>query len=402
MKITQENKVKVSIVIPIYNVERYLRQCLDSVVNQTLKEIEIICVDDGSTDSSPEIIAEYASKDPRIKVITKPNSGYGNSMNRGFDAACGEYIGIVESDDYAELNMFECLYKVASENKLDVVKSSYYFYYSQPKERNEKQEIVSHVMCNKTFCPTTDFKSKMEMVEFFNIKPTIWSAIYRRDFIREKGIRFHETPGASYQDASFNFKVWCSAERVQLLRDAFLHYRQDNENSSVNSKGKVFCICDEYEEMQHFLDEHPEKKGQMEYIKNRIKYDSYIWNYERLAPKYKYIFIERAASELKEDMADAKLEKSYFEWYRWENLFAIINDPIDWHTKTMLSTGKTYVESHQVDNIRNSITYRVGSAVLFIPRKLRGGIQCVKDHGIFYTIQHLFRKTANYIGRKRA
>ena len=90
---------KVSIVVPIYNVEKYLRQCLDSVVNQTLKEIEIICVDDGSTDSSPEIIQEYVEKDNRVKVISKPNSGYGNSMNRGFDMAEGEYIGIVESDE---------------------------------------------------------------------------------------------------------------------------------------------------------------------------------------------------------------------------------------------------------------------------------------------------------------
>ena len=78
---------KVSIVVPIYNVEKYLHQCLDSIVNQTLKDIEIICVDDGSTDSSPQIIKEYMDTDPRVKVITKPNSGYGNSMNRGFDMA---------------------------------------------------------------------------------------------------------------------------------------------------------------------------------------------------------------------------------------------------------------------------------------------------------------------------
>lgn len=404
MKKTQEERVKVSIVIPIYNVERYLRQCLDSVVNQTLKEIEIICVDDGSTDSSPEIIAEYAARDSRIKVITKANSGYGNSMNRGFDLASGEYIGIVESDDYADLNMFETLYKIATENQLDVVKSSYYFYFSKPKERNEKQEIVSSVLSGKTICPTISFKSKMEMVEFFNIKPTIWSSIYRNAFIKENGIRFNETPGASYQDASFNFKVWCCAQRVQLLRDAFLHYRQDNENSSVNSKGKVFCVCDEYTEMQRFLDQHPHKKGQLEYIKNRIKYDSYMWNYERLAPKYKYIFIERAAAEFKEDMADAKLDKSYFEWYKWENLFAIINDPIDWHTKNMMDKGKTYVEKWQLDsqlnNVYNSDTYKAGTIVLFIPRKIKGGVQCIKDHGFFYTAFYAIKKIYRCAGGK--
>ena len=120
---------KVTVVVPIYNVEKYLRQCLDSIVNQTLKDIEIIFVDDGSTDSSQKIIQAYMDKDSRVKVITKPNSGYGNSMNRGFDMAEGEYIGIVESDDYADPEMFEEMYNVDSSNQLDVVKSGFYYYY---------------------------------------------------------------------------------------------------------------------------------------------------------------------------------------------------------------------------------------------------------------------------------
>ena len=189
---------KVSIVVPVYNVEKYLEQCLESIVNQTLKDIEIICVDDGSTDKSGEILDKYAADDARVKVIHKKNSGYGNSMNIGFDAAQGEYIGIIESDDYAELNMFESLYDCAVENRLDVLKSEYFYYYSIPMERNEKQDVFSPVMCSRVFKPMTDFESKMEMVEFFNIKPTIWSSIYRKDFIRENGIRFNETPGASF------------------------------------------------------------------------------------------------------------------------------------------------------------------------------------------------------------
>lgn len=380
---------KVSIVVPIYNVERYLRQCLESIVNQTLKDIEIICVNDGSTDSSLDIIEEYARHDLRIKVINKKNTGYGHSMNQGFDMASGEYIGIVESDDYADLDMFETLYQIASNNKLDVVKSGYYYYFSLPKEKNEKQVIVSKIMSNHTFCPLTDFKSKMEMVEFFNIKPTIWSSIYRKDFIRENGIRFNETPGASFQDASFNFKVWACAKRVQLIQEAFLHYRQDNENSSVNSKGKVFCVCDEYAEMQRFLNEHPEKKGKLEYIKNRIKFDTYMWNYERLTSKYKYIFIERASEELKEDMADGKIDKEYFEWYKWEDLINLIDDPIDWHTKKMLSDERQYVSETELEKVLNSKSYRIGRVITFLPRKIKGGICCIKEHGIIYTI-HLF------------
>lgn len=103
---------------------------MDSVVNQTLKDIEIICVDDGSTDSSATICDEYAAKDPRIKVIHKSNAGYGHSMNRGLENATGEYIGIVESDDFAELDMFENLYKLAKQNDADIVKSDFYLYWS--------------------------------------------------------------------------------------------------------------------------------------------------------------------------------------------------------------------------------------------------------------------------------
>ena len=214
--------IKVSIVIPCYNVEQYLRQCLDSVVNQTLKELQIICVNDGSKDGTLDIMNEYASKDKRIEIINKPNSGYGHSMNCGFDKAVGEYIGIVESDDYADPQMFETLYTLAKQDSLDVIKSGFYYYYSKPKERNIPNPIASYVVAQRIFCPTTDFPVKREMVEFFNLKPTIWSAIYRREFIRENQIRFHETPGASYQDASFNFKVWACAKRVRLVEDIHL------------------------------------------------------------------------------------------------------------------------------------------------------------------------------------
>src|SRR5574344_2160891 len=119
---------KVSVIIPIYNVEKYLRQCLDSVVNQTLKDIEIICINDGSTDSTLSIIKEYATNDNRIKIIDKKNSGYGDSMNQGLDMATGDYIGIVESDDFAELNMFDKLYNKAIENNLDLVRCQYFHY----------------------------------------------------------------------------------------------------------------------------------------------------------------------------------------------------------------------------------------------------------------------------------
>ena len=117
---------KVSIVVPVYNVEKYLRECLDSLLAQKLKDIEIIVVNDGSTDSSADIAAEYAARDSRVRLISKENEGYGKTMNRGFSEARGEYVGIVESDDFADPRMFKDMYKFAKKHDLDLVKANYY------------------------------------------------------------------------------------------------------------------------------------------------------------------------------------------------------------------------------------------------------------------------------------
>lgn len=378
--------IKVSVIVPVYNVQKYLRQCLDSIVNQTLKEIEIICVDDGSTDSSGKILDEYVNKDSRIRVIHKENSGYGNSMNIGFDAARGEYIGILESDDYAESTMYDSLYRIAHEADLDVVKSSFYFYYSIPEEKNEKHEIVSKILAKKTICPISYFPEKMEMVEFYNIKPTIWSALYKNTFIKENGIRFLETPGASYQDAGFNFKVMALAEKVQLLQEAYVHYRQDSENSSINSKGKVFCVCDEYAEMHRFLNEHPVLKGKLEFVLQRIKYDSYMWNYERLGQRYKYIFLERAAAEFKDGLEDGSINKEYFEWYKWNDLNAIANDAATFHTTKALKQSAQYQYwKSEYERVTNSMTYKIGNCITIGPRVLKRFIRCLMKYGVKYT-----------------
>jgi len=378
-----EQAYKVSVVIPVYNVEKYLRQCLDSVVNQTLRELEIICVNDGSKDSSLSILQEYAEKDSRVKIIDKKNSGYGNSINRGFDMATGEYLGIVESDDYADPEMFEKLYEEAKKSDADVVKSGFYYYYSIPEEKNIVAPVASSIMCNRVFCPMTDFKSRTEQADFFNIKPTIWSAIYKKEFIRGNGIRFNETPGASYQDLSFTFKVWSLAKRVKLVEECYLHYRQDNENSSVNSPGKIYCVCDEYAEIEKFITSYPLLQAKLEPIKTRLQYDSYIWNYERLAENLKGEFILHASKEFSNEMADGNYEQALFPWYKWNSLNLIINNPQEYHRwRTAEREGTPY----NVQMIPQE------SFAQKIKRKFIGGYWCWKEHGFIYTFKNLIHK----------
>lgn len=321
---------KISLVVPCCNVEKYVEQSVRSAMNQTLRDIEIICVNDGSTDSTLSILQKLAEEDERIKIIDKPNSGYGNSMNVGFDAARGEYIGILESDDFIEPNMLESHYYLAKTNDVEVVKSNFYFYWSTPTEKNVHCDLLDKEECDKVLDP-------YYTPHVFFVKPSIWSAIYRADFIREHNIRFNETPGASFQDASFNFQVWLNAKRVWLIYDAYLHYRQDNEQSSVNSPKKVYCVCDEYELMETFVDaiEDPVRRAFMKAVLVKMKYDTYMWNYGRLAPQLGREFLDKFAAEMREHIQNGDIAWELFEAEKARDLRMLVDDPGFLHTRRL-------------------------------------------------------------------
>ena len=295
----------ISLLVPICNVERYLRECLDSARDQTLRDIEIICINDGSTDSSLEIINEYAAADDRFVVIDKPNSGYGDSMNIGLARARGEYIGILESDDYMELDGLETMYRAAKRYDAEVVKTDFYLFWSKPAARNVRFQWVDAVL-------EGHINPQVEREVFYR-KPSIWSAIYRRSFLEENDITFLPSPGASYQDAGFNFKVWSSCTNAVLIDRAFLHYRQDNEKSSVNNPGKVFCVCDEYEEMNRYLDTHWADRPYLREILARMQFDSYEWNYDRLTDDLAATFLPRMREDLAATRDRGSLNLEIFE-----------------------------------------------------------------------------------------
>ncbi len=373
--------ISVTVVMPSLNVAAYIRPCIESVLQQTLRDLEIICVDAGSTDGTLEILEEYARKDSRITILHSDRKSYGYQMNLGFDAARGEYLGIVETDDYAESDMFERLLDAARRDRLDVAKAGYFLYYSR-EQRNEPCPIGSKAMCSRVFCPVTDFRSPVEQAEFFNLKPTIWSAIYRREFIREQGIRFNETPGASYQDLSFTFQVLALAGRVRLLPECYLHYRQDNEQSSVNSPGKVYCVCDEYDAIQAFLDSHPTLKGRLEPVMARMRYDSYMWNYGRLADEYKPAFVRRMSEDFAADMTAGKCVRRLYPLYKWRTMALVIQAPEEFERwKAAEKAGQPYTPRLPDESLPQKLRVR-----------LAGGIACVRDHGVAYTARYAAEK----------
>lgn len=279
---------KVSVIIPVYNVEKYLRECLDSVINQTLKDIDILCINDGSTDGSLSILEEYAAKDKRIRIINKENAGYGNSMNIGFELASGEYIGIVESDDFIADNMFEELYNAAKENDCDIVKSDWFNYWTK-----DSAKVKNGRVCNYNGAVT----NVLQHPEMLCIQPSIWSAVYKNDFVKATGVKFLETPGASYQDTSVSFKLFAFAKRVLFTNKAYLCYRQDNVNSSINDSSKALVLCKEFEEIDKFLNENPDLKKAVNAQKLIGQYKAYRWTLKRIAPSFKRDFIKKVSEE---------------------------------------------------------------------------------------------------------
>lgn len=311
---------KVSVLVPICNVERYLEECLDSLAAQSFTDFEVLCINDGSTDGSLAIIHRYMEADARFRVIDKPNSGYGASMNMGLANAIGEYIAILESDDFFEPNTLELLVDAAERNQSDVVKADFYLYWSTPQERDELFRIVDEQEVGRTMRPIDD------LAIFFR-KPSIWSALYRSSFLRDNGIDFLETPGASYQDAGFNFKVWASAARATFIADPILHYRQDNEKSSVNSSAKVYCVCDEYASMASFVNDRLEGDPRLMGILECMKFDSYMWNYDRLSGDLRGDFIVRASSEFADDLDKGLVDFRLFDPWTAAELRLLASDP---------------------------------------------------------------------------
>lgn len=202
---------KVSVIIPVYNVEKYIEECLGSLVNQTLKDIEIIVINDGSPDNSQKIIDKYAKKDKRIVSIIQENSRIGKTRNNGLLRATGEYIAYVDSDDYVESEMLEKMYNKAKENDSDIVISAYYTL----EEETNKREFVP---INKKILD----EPENENLKYFNwIAP--WVKMCKRELLIDNNITFLEK--INYEDVPFSFKLMSVTNKIAYINEPFYNYR---------------------------------------------------------------------------------------------------------------------------------------------------------------------------------
>lgn len=327
---------KVSVILPIYNVSCYLRECLDSIINQTLRELEIICVDDGSTDDSLHILQEYAKKDSRIVILTGPNGGYGKAMNRGLDRATAEYVGIVEPDDYVAQDMFESLYKIASVNALDFVKSDFYRFSRTESGEENLQYVAIDRAARKRYGQLLNPSEEPDCIRF---TLNTWTGIYRRDFLETWHIRHNETPGASFQDNGFFFQTFIYAKRAMIVDHAYYRNRRDNPNSSVKSKAKVYCMNIEYDFIRDILMRDPAIWNRFKYMYWWKKYFNYMFTLDRIDDCFKEEYKQRMRREFRRAMQKGELCRSVFtelEWQKIKNLIhnaneeAILPIPDEW------------------------------------------------------------------------
>lgn len=273
---------KVSLIIPVYNVENYIEKCLNSVVNQTLKDMEVIIVNDGSKDLSKQKIQKYLEKYPWIKYLEKENGGLSDARNYGMPYATGKYIAFLDSDDYVEETMYEEMYNIAEKENADMVDCDFVWEYP-----NRKRKDIGEI-----------YKTKKEMIE--KCRVVAWNKIIKREILEKTKIKF--PVGLRYEDMEFFYKLVPYINKVSFIKKCFVHYVQ-RENSIANTQNvrtkEIFIILDNI----------------ISYYKEKGLYDEYRDELEYIYVKFLLCSSLKRISKISE-----KKERKQAQKETWDNI----------------------------------------------------------------------------------
>ena len=248
MSHAQNHQPLVSLVVPIYNVADYLEQCLASIQSQSYTNLEIICLNDGSTDTSLALLEAYAAHDGRVVIIDKENEGYGATCNRGIAAAHGMWVGIVEPDDYLEPTMVQelvdLIQKNGGEDQVDIARSAYWRVFGNQKNgRAGAKTQIKNAAGSAEYRITCAYKGRVkptyqpcsidQMSQLLLHHPAIWTALYRKEFLTQNNINFKEVPGAGWVDNPFLIASHCCGARLVYTDSALYNYRENGYAEAV-------------------------------------------------------------------------------------------------------------------------------------------------------------------------
>lgn len=272
-------KVKVSIILPSLNVKEYIGEAIESVIAQTLDDIEILCVDAGSDDGTLDIIKNYQNRDDRIRLIESTKKSYGHQLNIAINQAKGKYIAVVETDDFIDAHMCEELYVVSEKYDLDYVKADYFAYFTSTDGEKfflKRKTFLTEELYGKVICPK----------EHTNIATDdwyLWQGIYNRDFLIRNRISLSETAGAAFQDIGFLYQVTRCAKRAMYLPQFYYNYCIDRMGSSSNAGKSLEYAYEEYSKIYELLVQEDDKSVLALYYARLAK--SFLIGYSELGLK---------------------------------------------------------------------------------------------------------------------
>ena len=274
----------ISVIVPVYNVEKYLKKCVDSITSQTYKNLEILLVDDGSTDSSGQICNEFEKNDARIKVIHKKNRGLSDARNAGLDRAKGQYYAFIDSDDYIREDMFEKMIKKAESEDFDLVCCDMDYIFEDGKTKTVSSHIESDLR---------DFEAIKESMT--RIYPAPWNKIYHRRLF-DHGVRF--TKGVWYEDMEFIYRLYPYIKSIGTVKEPFNQYVQHPGAITYTYDERLF---DYIKNWQHILSDY-EKLGLMASYHDELEFSCVRYLYAT--------FIKRAANYSDKKLFDQAVDKA--------------------------------------------------------------------------------------------
>lgn len=290
-------KIDVSVIIPCYNVEKYVGKCLESLIKQTKKELEFIVIDDGSTDSTDKVIKEYQIKDKRIKYFKNRNHGIGYTRNYGIDRANGEYILFVDSDDYIEEDTCEYLYNKAKKDNLDLVICDFYRETEDGKLTEEKLMEFEN----------TNLKETSQLISNINLSP--WNKLYKTSLIRDNNIRFIEN--LKYEDAPFVAISLDMAEKIGKVNRSLNHYMIHNNSETTIRDKRCFDILEIIKIIRDYFKDKKYVKEELNKMTVRMITNYTIQQRNQIDLDTALDFIDKAFNYLKQEIPDYKSNKYY-------------------------------------------------------------------------------------------
>ena len=380
----------VSVIIPIYNAALYLQQCLDTIISQTLTDIEIICINDGSTDNTPQILEKYKKKDSRIKVLHQSNKGAGVARNLGLEHATGDYLSFLDADDFFDPSLLEEAHKRITEKKADIV-----IYRIQTYDQNTEKYANAEFAFAREYFTKKDPFSYLDMPDYiFNsFQNWTWNKMFRREFITENNIRFQ--PLKRTNDLLFTCTALVLAKRITLLDKILAFYRigtTDNLQSTNHLAPTDFYKA--FSSLQDFL----KSKGIYPVVKKSFvnwAADGCVSNLESLkaGSSFEVLYNTVKHEALQKLDINGNNHSYFYNIYNIQELNKIRELSCTEFLFNKLNTARaelSYIKKNlglDIGKQFDKFSYRLGRAITFCPRVISKGIARIKQHGLKYILK---------------